>query len=111
MSTDAGTRRGLRDTPVGRLALLVVVLLFALLVSRSCGDNRPRVDSKEAIRIAKAQIDFTPAGVQVKNVPRSLQQRRVWVVSLYTGTPTAPEKCRLVEIDARTGDVTSVSAC
>jgi hypothetical protein len=49
--------------------------------------------------------------VQVKNVPRSLQQRRVWAVSLYTGTATAPEKCRLVEVDASSGAVVAVHTC
>lgn len=82
-----------------------------MLVSKSCGDTHPDVASSEAIDIAKRQIDFVPDGVQIKNVPRSLQQRRAWVVSLYTGTATAPEKCRLVEIDAKTGDVTGVNNC
>jgi peptidase YpeB-like protein len=111
LSTDAGIKRGLRDAPLGRIALLVAVLLIALLVSKSCGDNHAAVPSREAIDIAKRQIDFVPDGVQIKNVPRSLQQQRAWVVSLYTGTATAPEKCRLVEIDADTGAVTSVRAC
>lgn len=111
MSTDAGIRRGLRDAPLGRIAILVAVLLVALLVSKSCGDNHADVPSSEAIDIAKHQVDFVPDGVQIKNVPTSLQQQRAWVVSLYTGTATAPEKCQLVEIDADTGDVTSVSDC
>jgi hypothetical protein len=69
------------------------------------------VSSKEAIAIAKESIEFTPDGVQVKNVPRSLQQHRVWAVSLYTGTATAPQQCRLVEIDARSGAVLAVHSC
>jgi hypothetical protein len=32
-------------------------------------------------------------------------------VSLYTGTPTAPELCKVVEIDAATGDVLRVNDC
>jgi hypothetical protein len=35
----------------------------------------------------------------------------VWAVSLYTGTPTAPELCQIVEIGALSGDVTEVSNC
>jgi hypothetical protein len=111
LSTNAGTRRGLRDAPLGRFAILIAVLLFAYLVSRSCGDNHPDVETQEAIAIAKEQIDFEPDGVQIRNVPTSLQQHRAWAVSLYTGTPTAPELCQLVEIDAKTGDVLSVSDC
>jgi len=110
-STDAGTKRGLRDFPLGRIAILVAVLLIAFVVSKSCGNNHPDVPSAEAIDIAKRQIDFAPDGVQIKNVPRSLQQRRVWVVSLYTGTATAPQLCKLVEIDAKTGAVNSVNDC
>lgn len=111
MSTNAGTRRGLRDAPLGRVAILIAVLLFAFVVSRSCADNRPDVDTQEAIAIAKEQIDFEPDGVQIRNVPTSLQQHRAWAVSLYTGTATAPELCQLVEIDASTGDVLSVNDC
>ena len=84
---------------------------MALLVARSCGDNRPDVSSKEAIDIAKQQVDFVPTGVQVKNFPRTLNQQRVWAVSLYTGSNTAPEKCRLVEIDADSGSLIAVHAC
>jgi hypothetical protein len=111
LSTNAGTRRGLREQPLGRVAILVAVLLLALLVSRSCGNNRPTVETQQAIAIAKEQIDFEPDGVQIRNVPTSLQQHRAWAVSLYTGTPTAPKLCQLVEIDANTGNVLSVTNC
>lgn len=87
------------------------MLLIALLVARSCGDNRPDISSKKAIEIAKAEVDFVPTGVQVKNFPRTLNQKRVWGVSLYTGTNTAPKSCRLVEIDADSGAVLAVRAC
>jgi hypothetical protein len=87
------------------------VLAFAFVVSRSCADNRPEVSSEAAIAIAKEQIDFEPDGVQIRNVPTSLQQHRAWAVSLYTGTPTVPELCQLVEIDALSGEVMSVDDC
>ena len=88
-----------------------MVLVVAFLVSRSCADNRPEVDSQEAIAIAKQQIDFEPDAVQIRNVPTSLQQHRVWAVSLYTGTPTVPDLCQIVEVDALSGDVIRVSHC
>ena len=40
-----------------------------------------------------------------------MRRPRAWAVALYTGTPTAPELCQLVEIDANTGDVLSVNDC
>ena len=87
------------------------MLIVAVLVSRSCGDNNPDVSSKQAIEIAKASIEFVPDGVQVKTFPRTLNQQRVWGVSLYTGTATAPKLCRLVEIDADSGAVLGVHGC
>jgi hypothetical protein len=89
----------------------VAVLLLAFLVSRSCGSNDPQVSSEEAIEIARGEIAFEATGVRIVNAPRSLDQYRVWVVALFTGTATAPENCRQVEIDARTGDVVAVRRC
>jgi hypothetical protein len=86
-------------------------LLVAFLVSKSCGSNEPDVSSREAITIAKEHIDFAPSGVQVKNVPRTLNQQRVWAVSLYTGTAVAPQLCRLVEIDADSGEILATHRC
>jgi Peptidase propeptide and YPEB domain len=110
-STDAGSRRGLRDRPLGRIAILVAVLLVALIASRSCASNTPEVSKDEAIDIAKGEISFAPDGVVVRNVPRSLDQRRVWAVSLFTGTATRPQLCQVVEVDADSGDVDAVHQC
>jgi hypothetical protein len=111
LSSEDGTRRGLRDRPLGKIAILVALLLTALLVARSCGSSQPEVTQAEAVEIARDAIDFEPARVQVRNVPRSLQGHRSWAVSLYTGTPTAPGRCRLVEVDARSGRVVSIKRC
>ena len=111
MLTEDGTRRALRDSPLAKVAILVAILLVALLVARSCGSSQPTVSQDEAIAIAKRQVDFEAPNVQVRNVPRGLQGRRSWAVSLYTGTPAEPGTCRLVEIDARSGRVVSVKKC
>ena len=65
----------------------------------------------DAIEIAKAEIDFEPRRVQIRNVPRGIEGQRSWMVSLYTGTPSNPQECRLVEIDADSGEVAAVIEC
>jgi hypothetical protein len=91
--------------------MLVAVLLAALLVARTCGSSEPTVSQEEAIAIAKRQVDFEPRAVQIRNVPRGLEGRRSWAVSLYTGTIGNPGTCRVVEIDTRSGQVAQVREC
>jgi hypothetical protein len=91
--------------------MLAVVLVAALLVARTCGSTEPTVTQAEAIEIAKEQVDFEPRSVQIRNVPRGLEGRRSWAVSLYTGTVSRPGTCRIVEIDARSGSVVQVREC
>lgn len=89
----------------------MLVLLAALLVARTCGSSEPGITQAEAIEIAKQQIDFEPRSVQVRNVPRGIEGRRSWAVSLYTGTIGNPGECRVVEVDASSGRVAFVKAC
>jgi hypothetical protein len=91
--------------------MLAVVLLAALLVARTCGSSQPGISQEEAIEIAKTQVRFEPDHAQVRNVPRGLRGRRSWAVSLYTGRFSNPGQCRVVEIDADTGNVNSVARC
>jgi hypothetical protein len=91
--------------------MLAVVLVAALLVARTCGSSEPTVSQEEAIEIAKRQVDFAPRQVQIRNVPRGLEGRRSWAVSLYTGTVSQPGTCRVVEVDARSGSVVQVRRC
>jgi hypothetical protein len=107
----ARTKPAFRDRAVTRIAVLAVVLLAALIVARTCGSSEPRVSQEEAIEIAKRQVDFEPRGVQIRNVPRGIEGRRSWAVSLYTGTITRPGTCRVVEVDARSGQVAQVRKC
>jgi uncharacterized membrane protein YkoI len=85
--------------------------LAAVLVARTCGSSQPAVSQGEAVEIAKQQIEFEASGVQIRNVPRGLEGRRSWAVSLYTGTISRPGTCRVVEIDARSGDVVQIREC
>ena len=109
-STAAGSGRGFRDRPLGRVAILVVVLVVAFLVARTCGSTRPAVSAKEAVEIARERIDFDAPNVQIRNVPRGFE-RRAWIVSLYTGSPTNPGRCNQVEIDAESGEVVTIRSC
>ena len=111
MRSVAGTRRGLRDTPLGRVALLAAVLLAAFLVAQSCGSSAPGVSQERAIEIARGAIDFDAASVQVRNLPTGVQGKRSWAVSLYNGTVERPTRCRLVQLDADTDRVEAVKRC
>jgi uncharacterized membrane protein YkoI len=91
--------------------MLAVVLVAALLVARTCGSSEPTVSQEEAIEIAKRQVNFDPREVQIRNVPRGIEGRRSWAVSLYTGTVSRPGTCRVVEVDARSGSVVQVRRC
>ena len=107
-STDAGTRPRFRGTAWAKAAALAAVLLAALLVSRSCGSSAAEVTRAEAVEIAKREVDYEPDGVQVRNLPRGIPQRRVWAVSLYVGRAAAPRRITVVEVDAETGEVRAV---
>jgi hypothetical protein len=93
------------------VAIVLAVLLAALLVSRSCGSSKGDVSKNEALEIARASIDFAPAGVQIKNVPGGLGSQRIWAVSLYTGTFLETDRCVVVQIDSDSGDVLRRNAC
>jgi hypothetical protein len=111
LPTAAGTKPALRDRALTRIGVLAIVLLAALLVARTCGSSQPAVSQDDAIAIAKTRVEFEPRGVQIRNVPRGLEGRRSWAVSLYTGTISRPGTCRVVEIDARSGDVVQIREC
>ena len=108
MRTGALTSRTLREGALGKALLLVAVLVAAFLVSRSCGSSEGAITKDEAVEIARREVDYEPDGVQVRNVPEGIRPRRVWAVSLYTGTFRAPTRLTVVEVDAETGQVRDV---
>ena len=109
-STDVDRTRGLRDRPLGRVAILLAILVAAFLASRSCASNESEIDSDRAVEIARGAIAFDATGVQVKNLPKGLK-RRIWAVRLYTGPATAPVRCRIVEVDPESGAVGALHRC
>jgi hypothetical protein len=110
-STDAGTERGLRDRPIFKVGLFLAVLVFAFLVSKSCGSVGDEVSQEEAVSIAREEIDFEAEHHQIRLFKKGLDSHPYWGVSLYNGDNTSPTECQLVQIDAVSGEVASVEDC
>lgn len=102
----AGSRsRDLRDRPLFRIAALVVVLLVAFLATKSCASHNNKISQDEAIAIARTAIDFTPDKVQIRYLPQGIPPVYYWAVSLYTVKDGAPDRVRVVLVNATTGAV------
>lgn len=108
MPTAAGTARGLRDRPLGKVAILAAVLLAAFLVSRSCGATDPNLTKDEAIEIAKRQVDYEPKCVFVRLTKRGFQSREFWAVSLSRPVSPSASRVTIVQLNADTGAVDQV---
>jgi hypothetical protein len=109
LSTDAGTRRGLRDSPAGKVALLLLVLAAAFLVSRSCGSSETEVSKEEAIEIAREEVAFTPERTQVRYLKRGLQSQAFWAVSLSTlDEAGVTDRVVVVLVDTTTGEIEEI---
>ena len=108
MPGGAGTARGLRDSPLGRIAILVAILVAAVLVAKSCGKTDPALSKEEAIVVAKAAIDYQPECVFVRLIKRGFQSRETWAVSL--SKPSGPDTSlvNVVQVDGDTGQVVVV---
>jgi hypothetical protein len=107
---DAAPRKGLRDRPLGRVAMLAVVLAAALLAARSCADTTPEVSQDRAVEIAMGVKTFEPDDYQVRFVRQGIQGHAVWAVSLYQGDPREPTKVQLVLVDTTTGEIVDEDA-
>jgi hypothetical protein len=111
-STNAGRSdaRGLRDQPLGRLLILVVVLLGAFAVSRSCAASGTNVSQQEAIQIARKHIDFRAKCSQIRYLRRGLKSQPVWAVSLWTLDRKGRfDRVAVVLVAARNGRVLAVT--
>ena len=124
-STDAGTppagnghpppeptpRRGLRDSALGKVLLLGLVLAAAFVSTRACGAADRNVSSDEAIEIAKENASFEPCPqvqcAQSRYIPRGIPPRPYWgvVLSEKLDAEGAPTRIESFLIDAVTGDV------
>ena len=109
MSTDAGTARGLRDRPLGKIAILVAILALAFVASRSCASVGNKISQDEAVAIARQEIDYAPDKVQVRLFKRGFQSAPFWAVSLSTVNGQGQlTRTTVVVIDARSGRVDEV---
>jgi hypothetical protein len=96
----------LRDSWIFRLVALVVVLLVAFGVARSCGSTGRNVTADEAVVIARESTDFKPDKHQVRFFQQGIPPQPRWAVSLYDVGPLGrPIRVYLVIVDARTGAV------
>jgi hypothetical protein len=67
-------RRDLRDSLWGRALILGVLLLFTLLVSKTCASNRDDITQQEAVALAIENASFTPCPEEICRQVRFLQQ-------------------------------------
>ena len=107
-STDAGSKRGrsLWDRPLFRVAALLLVLLAAFLVSRSCGSRDTVISQEEAVEIARDEIDYEPDRVGIRFLPQGFQSRPSWAVSLSTvDTEGELTRVTVVVVDGETGEI------
>ena len=89
MSTSAGTppepdngrppaaptsRRDLRDSLWGRALILGALLVFTLLVSKTCASNRDEITQQEAVDIAVENASFVPCEREICRQVRFLNQ-------------------------------------
>ncbi len=109
MSTGAGTGHGLRDSALGKAALLLAVLVAAFVASRSCASRDTEVSQDEAVAIAKRQVDYEADRVITRFVPRGIKSRPTWAVSLEgEGANGRVARLTIVVVDARDGHVLEI---
>ena len=105
------TRRGLRDRAFGKLALLGLVLVAAVVSTRTCGAANRNVSSDEAIEIAKRNASFEPCPevqcAQSRYLQRGIPPRAFWgvVLSEDLDAEGLPTRFESFLVDAVTGDV------
>jgi hypothetical protein len=66
--------KDLRDSLWGRALILGVLLLFTLLVSKTCASNRDDITQQEAVDIAIENASFVPCERDVCRQVRFIQQ-------------------------------------
>ena len=108
---EAAARRHLRDSLWGRALLLGVLLLFTLLVSKTCGSGRDDITQQEAVDLAVAEASFVPCEREICRQVRFLNQgvppTGYWgvVLSEKIDANGQPNRTESFLVNASTGDV------
>jgi hypothetical protein len=104
-------RRDLRDSLWGKALILGVLLVFTLVVSRTCGGGRDEITQEEAVEIAIENASFTPCEREICRQVRYLNQGvppvGYWAVVLSeeVGPQNRPTRTESFLVHAATGDV------
>jgi hypothetical protein len=104
-------RKDLRDSLWGRALILGVLLLFTLLVSKTCASNRDDISQQEAVDLAIAEASFTPCEREICRQVRFLNQGvppvGYWgvVLSEEIDADGQPNRTESFLVNAATGDV------
>jgi hypothetical protein len=108
-------RKDLRDSVWGRVAILVALLAFAFLVSKSCASNRNDISQQEAVDLAIEHASFTPCEReicrQVRYVNQGVPPVGHWgvVLSESVSAQGVPTRTESFLVNAQTGEVTRKS--
>lgn len=107
MPTFIGIGRALRRRPAPGVIVLVVALVGAFLVSRSCQRDYVRISEEQAVVLGEQQLDFDPQGHSIRMVLRGVPPKRHWAVSYFIREPGGNgfRKLTVLLIDANTGKV------
>jgi hypothetical protein len=103
--------KDLRDSLWGRALILGVLLLFTLLVSKTCASNRDDITQQEAVEIAVENASFTPCPEEICRQVRFLNQGvppvGYWgvVLSERIDAEGQPNRTESFLINASTGEV------
>jgi hypothetical protein len=102
-----------RQPPRGRwavIAFVAVVLLAAVVVTRTCGQEDVRIDEDQAVVAAREAIDFEPERTSVRFVRQGVRSQPYYAISFQRGRE-GEDGYRLttVLVDARSGDVADVT--
>lgn len=88
---------------------MAALLILALVLTRGLGLTGHDVSKGEAVTIARARVDFTPEGYNIRFVRRGIPPRPFWVVSFWIRRPEGGfSRITVVLVDANTGRVTDV---
>jgi len=98
--------RDLRDSTLGRIAVIAVVLAVAGVSARACGGGgNDALSKEEAIAAAEDVAIIKGENVLVRYLNQGIPPRGTWIVSFYTGPPRKPITSQTILVDAETGQI------